>query len=52
MTALNYIVEASKFDAARPFRVRCTTPGVLGPVKGYYATKAAANARLRSLERA
>lgn len=47
-----YIVEISKYDAARPYRVRCTTPGVINPIKGYYATKVAANARRRSLERA
>ena len=51
-TELTYIVETSAYDAARPFCVRCTTPGVLGSVKGYYATKAAANSRRRALERA
>ena len=48
---MTYTVETSNYDAARPFRVRCTTPGVINSVKGYYATKTAANARRRSLEK-
>ena len=51
VTEMTYIVETSNYDAARPFCVRCTTQGVINAVKGRYTTKAAANARRRSLER-
>lgn len=44
----SYKIALSTYDAARPFAVVCDQ-SVLNPVKGRYATRAQAAARIRAL---
>jgi hypothetical protein len=46
---INYIIEMSKFDAARPFMVIIASTKYLNRVKGRYATRKEAMARIRQL---
>lgn len=52
MEQINYIIEYSKFDSARPVVVLIASTKYLNRVKGRYATRKQAMARINELNKA